>query len=117
MRHIFVFGSNLAGRHGAGAALFAVKHYGAEYGVGCGFTGSAYALPTKDANLRTLPLDEIEAGYATLGGIIRTHPATHQWLLTPAGAGLAGVPLETVNAWRLKHIGNPLNVWLTGEWF
>lgn len=57
---VFVFGSNLAGRHGKGAALEAAQHWGAQYGVGEGRTGNAYALPTKDANLRTLPLLEIE---------------------------------------------------------
>lgn len=35
---IFVFGSNLAGRHGKGAALIAAKRFGAEYGVGDGMT-------------------------------------------------------------------------------
>lgn len=57
---IFVFGSNLAGRHGKGAALYAREHYGAVYGVGVGPTGSAYAIPTKDGKLRTLPLDQIK---------------------------------------------------------
>lgn len=49
---IFVFGSNLAGRHGKGAALIARQRFGAVYGVGEGFTGNAYAIPTKDQNLR-----------------------------------------------------------------
>ena len=46
---IFVFGSNLAGRHGAGAALDAKKRWGAIYGRGEGLQGQSYALPTKDA--------------------------------------------------------------------
>ena len=45
---IFVFGSNLAGRHGAGAAQYAVKHHGAIYGQGVGLQNNSYALPTKD---------------------------------------------------------------------
>lgn len=45
---IFVFGSNLEGRHGAGAAKYARKHFGAIYGRAEGLQGSAYALPTKD---------------------------------------------------------------------
>ena len=60
-REIFVFGSNEAGRHGKGAALHARQHYGAKYGVGFGRTGDAWAIPTKDAQLRTLPLDRIDA--------------------------------------------------------
>lgn len=51
---ILVFGSNLAGRHGAGAARVAMLRFGAKYGVGVGRTGQAYALPTKDVNLRLL---------------------------------------------------------------
>lgn len=53
---IFVFGSNLAGRHGKGAALFARRNHGAIYGQGVGRQGNSYAIPTKDAKLRTLPL-------------------------------------------------------------
>ena len=44
---IFVFGSNLAGRHGKGAALDAKNKYGAIYGVGFGRTGNSYAIPQK----------------------------------------------------------------------
>jgi len=58
---IFVFGSNLAGRHGLGAALTAAHEHGAEYGVGEGRTGSAYAIPTKDEKLRVRTLPEINA--------------------------------------------------------
>ena len=49
---IFVFGSNPEGRHGAGAARVAREQFGAEYGVGEGLTGSAYALPTKDLRVK-----------------------------------------------------------------
>ena len=49
---IFVFGSNPEGRHGAGAAKTAVDFFGAEYGVGEGLTGDAYALPTKDLRVK-----------------------------------------------------------------
>ena len=44
--NVFVFGSNLAGRHGAGAAKFAREHHGAVYGQGVGFEGSSYAIAT-----------------------------------------------------------------------
>ena len=56
---IFVFGSNQAGRHGKGAALYARQNHGVVYGVGEGITGNSYAIPTKDYNLRTRPLDSI----------------------------------------------------------
>ena len=54
MKQIFVFGSNLAGRHGKGAALHARSYYGAKYGVGEGRTGKSYAVPTKDRDLRVI---------------------------------------------------------------
>ena len=56
MPRIFVFGSNLAGRHGKGAALWARNNRGAVYGQGEGPQGLSYAIPTKDAKLRSLPL-------------------------------------------------------------
>jgi hypothetical protein len=56
---VFVFGSNLAGRHGKGAALHARQHCGAIYGQGEGLQGRSYAIPTKDAAIGTLPLDAI----------------------------------------------------------
>jgi hypothetical protein len=56
---IFVFGSNLAGRHGKGAALYARQHHGAIYGQGVGLQGSSYAIPAKDEHLRSLPLEAI----------------------------------------------------------
>ncbi|MBQ2046803.1 MAG: hypothetical protein II260_06390 [Muribaculaceae bacterium] len=43
---IFVFGSNLAGQHGGGAARLAYNQFGAEWGVGVGLTGQTYAIPT-----------------------------------------------------------------------
>jgi hypothetical protein len=45
---IFVFGSNTEGRHGAGAALYAKKHFGAIYGQAEGLQGRSYAIITKD---------------------------------------------------------------------
>jgi hypothetical protein len=67
---IFVFGSNLAGRHGAGSALEAKRFHGAEQGIGIGRTGNAYAIPTKDYLLRgALPLHvvggHIRGGHCT----------------------------------------------------
>lgn len=49
----FVFGSNLSGIHGAGAASIAHKSFGAEWGVGEGLTGKCYALPTKAHDVKT----------------------------------------------------------------
>jgi hypothetical protein len=57
---IFVFGSNLAGAHGLGAALIAARQHGAKYGRGNGHHGNSYAIPTKDAKLAILPIDRIK---------------------------------------------------------
>lgn len=57
---IFVFGSNLAGRHGAGAAKYASLYHCAISGIGEGIQGGSYALPTKDRKIKTLPLSEIK---------------------------------------------------------
>lgn len=56
---IFVFGSNLSGRHDAGAARKALE-FGAVMGKGVGFKGRTYAIPTKDENIRTMPIEAIE---------------------------------------------------------
>ena len=50
--HIFVFGSNLAGRHGKGAALFAKQNHGAIYGQNMGLQRNSYAIPTKESKLK-----------------------------------------------------------------
>lgn len=86
---VFVFGSNLAGRHGKGAALWARQHRGAIYGQGEGLQGNSYAIPTKDERLRTLSLNAIEPYVATFKGFADARPHM-QFQLTPIGCGLAG---------------------------
>jgi hypothetical protein len=86
---VFVFGSNLAGIHGAGAALFAKEHFGAQQGVGLGPTGQSYAIPTKDERLQTLPLAEIQKYVWYFQNYASIHQ-TVRFLVTPIGCGLAG---------------------------
>ena len=57
---IFVFGSNKAGRHGKGAAKYALENHGAIYGQGEGLQGNSYAIPTKDENLKPISLQGID---------------------------------------------------------
>lgn len=92
---VFVFGSNLAGRHGKGAALWARQHRGAIYGQGIGRQGSAYAIPTKDHQLRVLPLSIIRVHVAEFLEYARKQPAI-QFELTPIGCGLAGYRPEQI---------------------
>lgn len=86
---IFVFGSNLAGRHGLGAALHARKHHGAIYGRGFGPQGDAYAIPTKDRSIRTLPLGRIREYVQDFLDHAREYPEL-QFQITRIGCGLAG---------------------------
>lgn len=86
---IFVFGSNLAGRHGAGAAAWARAHRGAEYGVAEGMQGYSYAIPTKDAQLKPLPLDRIEQHVRKFIDYAKDHPELG-FEVTAIGCGLAG---------------------------
>jgi hypothetical protein len=92
---IFVFGSNLAGRHGKGAALWALKHYGALYGHGEGLQGESYALPTKDEALRTLPLPKIEEHVRRFLAFARENRHL-RFFVTPVGTGLAGYQPEDI---------------------
>lgn len=88
-QRIFVFGSNLAGRHGKGAALHAKQHHGAILGQGRGRQGSSYAIPTKDADLNPLPLEQIAAEVAMFLEDARQTP-DELYEVTPIGCGLAG---------------------------
>ena len=93
---IFVFGSNLAGRHGAGAALHAFKKCGARYGVGEGRTGDSYALPTKDENLRVLPLNYINKVSVTRFMAYAKARPELTFRVTAVGCGLAGYKPEQI---------------------
>jgi len=92
---IFVFGSNLAGRHGAGAAKDALRFWGADYGVGNGRQGQAYGIPTKDQHLHTLPLGEIRKFVSQFKGYAKTHPEL-RFLVTEVGCGLAGYTIYQI---------------------
>lgn len=115
MTDIFVFGSNLAGRHGKGAALYAAQNHGAVYGVGEGLTGQSYALPTKDANMRVRPLSEINMSIAKF--LVTAADLNHlTFRVTPIGTGLAGYSKDTIRdlfqQWKITN-----NVVFTKEWF
>lgn len=94
---IFVFGSNLAGRHGAGAALQARTQFGARWGHGEGITGRCYAFPTLDENLQRLPMERLEQARDKLYRACWKNP-DHRFLLTKVGCGLAGYPEEQMRA-------------------
>ena len=100
-RKIFVFGSNIAGRHGKGAALFAKRHRGAKHGQGRGLQGDSYAIPTKGvsphafAPMPVLPLDIIEQEVFIFIDFAKQHPEL-EFELTPIGCGHAGYRYEQI---------------------
>lgn len=112
---VFVFGSNSAGRHGRGAALFAKRHRGAAYLVGQGPTGSAYAVPTKDGSLAPLPVSEILGHLDELFRYADRHRDV-PFQLSRVGCGLAGNGPEQEAVIREKALEAPANVKLPGVW-
>ncbi|AKH49458.1 hypothetical protein BIZ95_gp15 [Pseudomonas phage vB_PaeP_MAG4] len=90
---IFVFGSNTAGIHGAGAAKYARFNKGAELGVGEGPTGMAYALPTKHRGqkglLVTCPISDVAQAVQRFMDYAREH-FYMRFQVTRIGCGLAG---------------------------
>ena len=89
-KEIFVFGSNLAGHHGGGAARAANIKFGAEWGVGVGLTGQSYAIPTMQGGVETIKpyVDEF----------IRFAQANPElkFLVTRIGCGIAGFRDEEI---------------------
>lgn len=81
---IFVFGSNLAGMHGGGAARLARLKWGAVMGQGVGLQGRTYAIPTMQGGPETIKpyVDEFIA-------FAKAHPGL-RFLVTEIGCGIAG---------------------------
>lgn len=103
---IFVFGSNLEGNYGGGAAYFAKENFGAIDGIGVGLAGKSYALPT-------------------MGGIEQMHLYIEQFrlvahlmpeytfLVTKVGCGIAGYKENEISP-MFKDMPN--NVTLPKGW-
>lgn len=94
---IFVFGSNLAGRHGGGAAKQAYEQFGAIMGEGIGLMGQSYAIPTLDSWHDKLPLIEIRRYINQLVEHAKEH-TNLEFLLTPIGQGIAGFTKEEIES-------------------
>lgn len=115
MSEIFVFGSNLAGRHGKGAALYARQKCGAIYGKGEGIQGRSYAIPTKDANLKTLSLDAITNHITYFIEFALSRPDL-TFRITPIGCGLAGYRREQIKPIFEGWGPLPRNCFFSPEW-
>ena len=87
---IFVFGSNLAGSHGGGAARVAHQRFGAVWGQGVGLQGQSYAIPTMQGGVETIRpyVDEFIV-------FARQHPEL-TFLVTRIGCGIAGFTDEDI---------------------
>lgn len=87
---IFVFGSNLDGFHGGGAARIAMDRFGAVWGQGVGLQGQCYAIPTMQGDVETIKpyVDEFVA-------FAGQHPE-YKFLVTRIGCGIAGFADEEI---------------------
>ena len=107
---IFVFGSNLVGMHGGGAARVARLRFGAVLGNGVGIQGQSYAIPTMQGGVETIrPYVDDFIAYA------QQHPDQH-FLVTPIGCGIAGFEPEDIaplfeGAKAVKNISLPESFW------
>jgi len=109
---VFVFGSNLSGRHGAGAAKLALR-WGAIYGQAEGIQGQTYAIPTVDAAVKSkLPLTDIKK-YIDIFYAYALKHSDKIFLVTEIGCGLAGwtpfdiAPLFPTEIYYLKNVYLP----------
>ena len=106
MCEIFVFGSNLAGRHYGGAARTAYEKFGATWGVGVGRSGQTYAIPTMFSSVKAIkPYVDEFISYA------KSHPK-NRFLLTRIGCGIAGFKDEQMaplfkDALKLPNVSFP----------
>ena len=89
-KEIFVFGSNLRGMHGGGAALVAYRKFGAVMGQGVGLQGQSYAIPTMQGGVETIRpyVDEFIL-------FARQNPSL-TFLVTRIGCGIAGFRDEEI---------------------
>lgn len=87
---IFVFGSNLAGHHGGGAARVAMDKFGAVWGQGVGLQGQCYAIPTMQGGVETIkPYVDKFIDFARRHGELT-------FLVTRIGCGIAGFTDEEI---------------------
>ena len=107
---IFVFGSNLAGQHKGGAAKAAHLKFGAEWGVGVGLTGQAYAIPTMQGGVETIKpyVDEFIE-------FAKVHTEL-KFLVTRIGCGIAGFKDEEIAPLFKKAI-SVCNIFLPKEFY
>jgi len=109
-KEIFVFGSNLSGSHGGGAALFAYQKFGAVWGQGVGLQGQSYGIPTMQGGTDTIQpyVDEFIE-------FAQSH-SDLKFYVTAIGCGIAGFNPEDIaplfkKAVEVKNIYMPSSFW------
>lgn len=112
---VFVFGSNLSGIHGAGAAKLAADKFGAILYKGIGHYGNTYAIPTKNEFIQTMSVDTIQKYVRDFIHYADQHPHVI-FLVTEIGCGLAGYePKEIAPLFRgcmyLENVHLPQRFW------
>ena len=97
---VFVFGSNLGGFHGGGAARVALENFGAVWGQGVGLQGQSYAIPTMHGGVDVIKpyVDEFIA-------FAREHREL-KFLVTPIGCGIAGFKVKEIAPLFAAAIGD-----------
>lgn len=107
---VFVFGSNIAGHHGAGAARLAMNKWGAKWGKGIGLEGQTYGIPTMQGGVETIkPYVDAFIDFTK----------KHQdkiFLVTEIGCGIAGFTPEDIaplfkEAETVENIHLPERFW------
>lgn len=107
---IFVFGSNLAGMHGGGAARMACRCFGAVWGQGVGLQGQSYAIPTMQGGVETIrPYVDEFIDFA------RRHPHL-KFLVTEIGCGIAGFTPEEIAPLFAAAVSVE-NIWLPARFW
>ena len=102
---IFVFGSNLQGYHGGGAARLAMNQWGAVWGQGTGLQGQTYAIPTMQGGIGTIrPYIDQFIKFAQID-------PERTFLVTEIGCGIAGFRPADI-APLFKNAINIPNIWL-----
>ena len=102
---IFVFGSNLQGYHGGGAARLAMNQWGAVWGQGTGLQGQTYAIPTMQGGIGTI------SPYIDQFIKFAQNDPERTFLVTEIGCGIAGFRPADI-APLFKNAINIPNIWL-----
>lgn len=111
-KEIFVFGSNMLGHHGGGAAIQAMEQFGAEWGINEGLTGRCYAFPTLEREMTKRGMRALQNSRDRLFATARALPE-YTFLLTKVGCGIAGYTEDEI---KPLFKDAPANIKLPKDW-